>query len=333
MTHLSRREFVTVLGGGLIGCLGTSLAEGADGARRVGVLMRIAEDDPGAQANVQTFQRGLEKLGWITGRNVLIDYRWAAGSNERGQALAKELVELKPDVLVAYGTPMLEITRRAARTIPIVFTMVTDPVGQGFVVTLARPGGNATGFTSFEVSIAGKWLELIKEISPRVKRAEVMFNPITAPYGTSYLHSAELAALSFGVDVTGAPIRDDGDIERFISALGGEQGGSLIVVPDTFTDVRRDLIIALIARHRLPAVYPYTHFAKSGGLMAYGPDPAHMFGRTADYVDRILRGEKPADLPVQQPNKFELVVNLKTAKALGLEVPPTLLARADEVIE
>ena len=317
MTHLSRREFVTVLGGGLIVCPGTLLAEGADGARRVGVLMRIAEDDPGAQANVQTFQRGLEKLGWITGRNVLIDYRWAAGSNERGQALAKELVELKPDVLVAYGTPMLEVTRRAARTIPIVFTMVTDPVGQGFVVTLARPGGNATGFTSFEVSIAGKWLELIKEISPRVKRAEVMFNPITAPYGTSYLHSAEY----------------DRDIERIISALGGEQGGSLIVVPDTFTDVRRDLIIALIARHRLPAVYPYTHFAKSGGLMAYGPDPAHMFGRTADYVDRILRGEKPADLPVQQPNKFELVVNLKTAKALGLEVPPTLLARADEVIE
>ena len=333
MIHLRRREFITVLGGAVIAWPGMSIAEGADGPRRVGVLMRIAEDDPSAQTDVQTFQRGLEKLGWTAGRNVLIEYRWAAGSEERGQALAKELVALKPDALVAYGTPMLEATRRATRTIPIVFTMVTDPVGQGFVVTLARPGGNATGFTSFEVSIGGKWLELIKEISPRVKRAELMFNPVTAPYGTSYLHSAESAAASFGVDVTGAPIRDDADIERIITALGGAQSGSLIVVPDTFTDVRRDLIIELIARHRLPAVYPYTHFAESGGLIAYGPDPAHMFGRTADYVDRILRGAKPADLPVQQPNKFELVVNLKTANVLGFAVPPMLMARADRIIE
>src|SRR6516164_9685483 len=218
----------TTLGGAVIGWSGVSIAEEANGPRRLGVLMRIAEDDPSAQTDVQTFQRGLEKLGWTAGRNVLIEYRWAAGSEERGQALAKELVALKPDALVAYGTPMLEATRRATRTIPIVFTMVTDPVGQGFVVTLARPGGNATGFTSFEVSIGGKWLELIKEISPRVKRAELMFNPVTAPYGTSYLHSAESAAASFGVDVTGAPIRDDADIERIITALGGAQSGSLI---------------------------------------------------------------------------------------------------------
>ncbi len=333
MTHLRRREFITVLGGAVIGWPGISIAEGADAPRRIGVLMRIAKDDPSAKADVQTFERGLEKLGWIAGRNVLIDYRWAVGSDERGQSLAKELVALKPDALVVYGTSMLEATRRATRTIPIVFTMVSDPVGQGFVATLARPGGNATGFTSFEFSIGGKWLELIKEISPRVKRAEVMYNPVTAPYGTSYLHSVESAALSFAVDVTGAPIRDDADIERIITALGGEQDGSLIVVPDTFTDVHRDLIIRLVARHRLPAVYPYTPFAESGGLIAYGPDPAHMFGRTADYVDRILRGAKPADLPVQQPNKFELVVNLKAAETLGFTLPPTLLARADRVIE
>jgi len=330
---MKRREFITLLGGVLIGWPGMSIAQQADRPRRVGVLMRIAEDDPRAKDDVQTFQRGLEKLGWTAGRNILIDYRWAAGSNERAQALAKELTQLKPDALVAHGTSMLEATRRATRTIPIVFTMISDPVGQGFVVTLARPGGNATGFTSFEFSIGGKWLELIKEFSPGVKRAEVMFNPVTAPYASSYLHSIESAALSSAVDVTAAPIRDGADIERTITALGREPGGSLIVLPDTFTDVHRDLIIALAARHRLPAVYPYRHFAAAGGLMIYGPDAAQMIGRTADYVDRILRGAKPAELPVQQPNKFELVVNLKTAKALGFTVPPTLLARADEVIE
>jgi putative ABC transport system substrate-binding protein len=247
--------------------------------------------------------------------------------------LAKELVELKPDALVAYGTLMLQAARRATKTIPIVFTMVSDPVGQGFVMSLARPGGNATGFTSFEFSIGGKWLELIKEMSPSVTRAELMFNPVTAPYAPSYVHSVESAPLSFAVDVSSAPVRDDADIERAITALGREPGGSLIVVPDTFTDAHRDLIIALAARHRLPAVYPYTYFAADGGLMTYGPDAAQLFGRTAEYVDRILRGTKPSDLPVQQPNKFELVVNLKTAKAIGLTVPPTLLARADEVIE
>ena len=329
---MRRREFITFLGGAAVWPL-AARAQQADRMRRVGVLMRIAEDDPGAKADVQTFQRGLEKLGWTAGRNILIDYRWAAGSDVRAQALAKELVELKPDAVVAYGTAMLEAARRATRTIPIVFTMVSDPVGQGFVVSLARPGGNATGFTSFEFSIGGKWLELIKEMSPGVKRAEVMFNPVTAPFASSYLHSIESAAPSFAVDVTGAPVRDDADIERVITALGREPGGSLIVVPDTFTDVHRDVIIALAARHRLPAIYPYTHFVISGGLMAYGPDAAQMFGRTADYVDRILRGAKPAELAVQQPNKFELVVNLKTAKALDFTVPPTLIARADEVIE
>jgi len=323
----------TTLGGAVIGWSGMSIAEEANGPRRVGVLMRIAEDDPSAPAVVQTFQRGLEKLGWTAGRNVLIDYRWAAGSNERAQALAKELVELKPDTLVTYGTPMLEAARRATKTIPIIFTMVSDPVGQGFVASLARPGGNVTGFSSFEFSIGGKWLELIKEISPEVKRAEVMFNPITAPFAQSYLHSVESAALSLGVDVTSAPIRDDTDIERIVTALGREPGGSLIVIPDTFTDVHRDLIIALVARHRLLAVYSYTYFAASGGLMTYGPDSAQMFERTADYVDRVLHGTKLVDLPVQQPNKFELVINLKTAKALGFTVPPTLIARADKVIE
>ena len=331
--HIRRREFLSTLGTAAAAWPLSARARQGERVRRVGVLMRVADDDLSAPADVQTFQRGLEKLGWMAGRNILIDYRWAAGSSERAQALAKELVELKPDALVVYGTPMLDAARRSTKTIPIVFAMVSDPVGQGFVVSLARPGGNATGFTSFEFSIGGKWLELIKEMSPGVKRAEVMFNPITAPYGTSYLHSVESAAQSFAVDITSAPIHDDSDIERVISALGREPGGSLIVIPDTFTDVHRDLIIALAARYRLPSVYPYTPFAADGGLMTYGPDPAQMFGRTADYVDRILRGAKPADLPVQQPNKFELVINLKTAKALGLEMPPLLLARADEVIE
>ena len=330
---MRRREFITLLGGAVIGWPSMSIAAPADGRPRVGVLMRIAENDPGSQAEVQAFQRGLEKLGWTAGRNILIEYRWAAGSNDRAKALAKELVELKPEALVADGTTMLEITRRATMTIPIVFTMVSDPVGQGFVLSLARPGGNATGFTSFEFSTGGKWLELIREASPSVKRAGVIFNPVTAPYAPSYLHSIESAAVPIAVDVTGAPILNVTDIEHVITPFGQDPGGSLIVIPDTFTDAHAASIIALAGRYRLPAIYPYTHFAKAGGLMTYGPDPAQMFGRAADYVDRILRGERPADLPVQQPSKYELIVNLKAAKAINLTMPPTLIARADRVIE
>ena len=310
-----------------------SIAQPADGPSRVGVLMRVAEDDPSARDDVQAFQRGLEKLGWTAGSNVTIDYRWAAGSNDRARRFAKELVELKPNALVAYGTAMLEAIRSATKTMPIVFTMVSDPVGQGFVVSLSRPGGNATGFTSFEFSTGGKWLELIKEASPSVKRAGVIFNPVTAPYATSYLHSIESAAVPFAVDVTGAPILNVADIEHVITRFGQDPGGSLIVIPDTFTDAHAASIIALATRYRLPAMYPYTHFAKAGGLMTFGPDPAQMFDRTADYVDRILRGASPADLPVQEPSKYELIVNLKAAKAINLTMPPTLVARADRVIE
>jgi putative tryptophan/tyrosine transport system substrate-binding protein len=330
---IRRREFVTLLGSATAAWPAMSIAQPAGEPPRVAVLMRVAEDDPNAQDDAQAFQRGLEKLGWTAGRNILIDYRWAAGSSARAQTMAKELVELKPNVLVAYGTAMLEAIRRATKTIPIVFTMVSDPVGQGFVVSLSRPGGNATGFTSFEFSTGGKWLDLIKEASPGVKRAGVIFNPVTAPYATSYLHSIESAAVPFAVDVTGAPVQNDADIERVITALGQDPGGSLIVVPDTFTDVHAGSIISLAARYRLPAVYPYTQFAKAGGLMTFGPDPAQMFGRAADYVDRILRGASPADLPVQEPNKYELIVNLKAAKAIDLALPPTLIARADRVIE
>jgi putative ABC transport system substrate-binding protein len=332
---MRRREFIVHLGGATVAVAwpAMSIAQPAGELPRVGVLMRVAEDDPNAQDDVRGFQRGLEKLGWTAGRNIIIDYRWAAGSNERAQTLAKELVGLKPNALVAYGTAMLDAIRRATKTIPIVFTMVSDPVGQGFVVSLSRPGGNATGFTSFEFSTGGKWLELIKEASPSIKRAGVIFNPVTAPYATSYLHSIESAAVPLAVDVTAVPIHDAADVERVITAFGQDAGGSLIVIPDTFTDVYGGSIIGLAARYRLPSIYPYTHFATAGGLMTYGPDPAQMFDRAGDYVDRILRGERPADLPVQQPSKYELIVNLKAAKAIGLTIPPTLIARADRVIE
>ena len=331
--HIRRREFVTLLGSAMGAWPAMSIAQPSGGPPRVGVLMRVAEDDPSARDDVRTFEGGLGKLGWTVGNNILIDYRWAAGSNDRAQTLAKELVELKPDTLVAYGTAMLEAIRRATKTIPIVFTMVSDPVGQGYVVSLSRPGGNATGFTSFEFSTGGKWLELIREASPSIKRVGVIFNPVTAPYAPSYLHSIESAAVPIAVDVTGAPILNVADIEHVMTPFGQDPGGSLIVIPDTFTDAHAASIIALAGRYRLPAMYPYTHFAKAGGLMTYGPDPAQMFGRAADYVDRILRGERPADLPVQQPSKYELIVNLKAAKAINLTMPPTLIARADRVIE
>ena len=279
-----------------------------------------------------TFGQGLALLGWTVGRNVRIDVRWAAGKADDTRKYATELVALAPDVILASGgsivAPLLQVTR----TVPIVFTQVTDPVGAGFVESLARPGGNATGFTNFEYGISGKWLELLKQIAPGVTRAAVLRDPAIAG-GVGQLGAIQGAAPSFGVEVSPVGVRDAGEIERAVGAFARGSNGGLIVLTTALTLVHRELITTLAARHRLPAVYTDRIFVTGGGLISYGPDRIDQFQRAAGYVDRILRGEKPADLPVQAPTKYELVINLKTAKALGLEVPPTVLARADEVIE
>jgi putative tryptophan/tyrosine transport system substrate-binding protein len=327
-----RREFIALVGGAAAAWPLVARAQHpAEGMRRIGVLMVIAQSDPEAQPRVEAFEQGLRELGWISGHNIQIDYRWGAGDADRIRAHAAELVQLTPDAIFAVSTAAVAPLRQATRTVPIVFAMVADPVGQGFVESLARPGGNATGFTLFEFSIAGKWLGLLKDVAPRATRVALLFNPETAPYAGMFLNSLEAVAPTFGVEPIAAPARNAADIQHAIETLASH--GLLMVLPDVFNTEHRDLIIATAARHNSPAVYPYRYFAVSGGLMSYGIEPLDTHRRAASYVDRILRGAKPADLPVQQPAKFELVVNLKTAKALGLDVPPSLLARADEVIE
>jgi putative ABC transport system substrate-binding protein len=272
-------------------------------------------------------------LGWVEGRNFRADYRWPAGDLDRMRAIAKEFVDLKPDVMFAGNTPSVVALLRETHTIPIVFTNLSDPVGTGVVGGLASPGGNATGFAAYEYSLAGKWLEILKEIAPAVRRVTLLFNPETAPYAPYYLSFIKTSAPAFGVEANAASIRSISEMEAAIEAQARAPGGGLIVLPDTFTFSNRAPLIALAARHRLPAVYAVRGPAIDGGLLSYGPDTVDLYRRAAAYVDRILKGEKPADLPVQTPTKYELVINLKTAKALGLDVPPTLLARADEVIE
>ena len=280
------------------------------------------------------FQQSLQKLGWAEGRNIRIDYRWAAGDADRLQTFAKEVIELHPDVILTHTTLAVATLRRETPTIPIVFVTLSDPIGSGFIASLAHPGGNNTGFINVDHTLGSKWLELVKEVAPGVKRAALLFNPDTAAaFYAAYLHPFETAGRSLLVETTAAPFRNKEEIESAIAALGREPAGALVVIPDIPTLVHRDLIIALAAQHRVPAIYPFRYFVASSGLMSYGVDPVEMHRRAAAYVDRILRGEKAADLPVQAPTKFELVINLKTAKALGLTVPPTLLARADEVIE
>jgi putative ABC transport system substrate-binding protein len=301
--------------------------------RRIGVLMGSAESDLESVPRVTAFERGLMELGWVSGRNVLIDYRWAAGEPAHMQVLAKELVELQPDVLLASSTPVVAALGRETGTIPIVFVVVSDPIGSGFVESLPRPGGNMTGFINIESSLGGKWLELLKELAPRVSRVAVMFNPDTAPHAKYYLRPFELAAPSLAVKPSTLPVRSVSDIERAIFDLGHVPASGLIVLPDTFTTVHREVIISAAANSNVPAIYPFRFMAGDGGLISYGVDLIDLYRRAAPYVDRILKGGKPADLPVQQPTKFEFVINLKTAKALGLDISPTLLARADEVIE
>jgi len=294
--------------------------------------MGLLETDPEGQARIAAFRQGLQELGWTDQRNVRIEYRWAGADPDRMRAYAAELVALTPEVILAGSTPTLIALRQTTRTIPIVFMAVSDPVGQGFVASMARPGGHITGFTAFEFSMGSKWLELLKEIAPGVVRVALLFNPKTAPYGVSFLQSLEAVAPSLAVELIAAPVHDRAEIEGALASLGRESGGGLLVLTDAFTTTHRELIVALAAQHRVPAVYPYRFFVNSGGLMFYGVNLVEQSRQTASYIDRILQGATSADLPVQQAMKFELVLNLKTAQALGLTVPPILLFQADEVV-
>jgi putative ABC transport system substrate-binding protein len=330
MVHVTRRQLITLLGGAAAWPF-AARAQQPERMRRIGVLMGLTASDPEAHSRVTAFENGLRELRWIKGRNIWIEYRWAGDGMLRDHVT--ELLALAPDVIVANSTPVTAALREQSQVMPIVFTQVTDPVGQGLVPNLARPGGNLTGFTSFEFSIGTKWLEVLKQTAPRVTRVALVFDPRSAPFADLFLQSVEAAAPSFSVTPMEAVVRAAADLDRVFDSLARETNGGLIVLPDISMTNHREVIIALAARHRVPAVYPFRYFAASGGLMSYGTDVAEVFWRAAAYVDRILRGTSPGDLPVQAPTKYELVINLKTAKALGLEVPPTLLARADEVIE
>jgi putative tryptophan/tyrosine transport system substrate-binding protein len=323
-----RREFITLLSGATVTFPLAARAQPAAKIWRIGLLMTMAESEPEAQARLASLREGLQQLGWKEGHNIRIDYRFAAGDSERARSSALELVSLTPDVILANGTAILSALRRATQSIPIVFVLVPDPVGDGFVASLARPGGNITGVTNFEFPMGGKWVEFLKEIAPHLSNVALIFNPETAPYARHFLQSVAL-----GAEATLMPVRNDSEIERALETVAAKSNSGLIIVPDLFTGGHRELIVALAARHRLPAIYPFRFFVANGGLLSYGPDSLDLFRRSASFVDRILKGDKPGDLPVQAPVKFELAVNLKTAKALGLTVPPTLLARADDVIE
>jgi putative ABC transport system substrate-binding protein len=329
---MRRREFIALLGGAATWPL-TARAQQRERMRRVAVLQTLAESDLEGQSWVNALKQGLAALGWTDGLNIRLDVRWAGGEANLIQRFAKELVDLHPDVIVAVATPSAMAFRRETQTIPIVFTSVTDPVAQGLVETLVRPGGNITGFTIFEPEIGSKWMQVLKDIAPETTRTAVIFNPDTAPYFRLYMSSIEAAGASFAVKTFEAPVRSRAEIEAAISGLAREPAGSVISMADTFTVVHRDLIIDLAAQYRLPAVYPFRFEAIDGGLISYGTDQADQYRRAAAYVDRILKGEKPADMPVQLPVKFEMVINLKTARTLGFAIPNTLLARADEVIE
>jgi putative ABC transport system substrate-binding protein len=331
--RLRRREFITLLGSTAAGWPLTARAQQNERVRLIGVLMATAENDPQYRDFVVAFYEGLQKLGWVDGRNVRIDTRWAALDMQTTKRLAKELVALQPDLILSNNTPTTAALLEQTRTVPIIFGTVADPVGSGFVASLARPGGNATGFATIEGSLGAKWLELLKEVAPRVNRVAFVFNPTTAPYAEYYLGPFKAAGASFGVEAFAAAVRDKSGLESVIAGQAREPDGGLIVLNEEFTITHRAEIVALAARHRLPTVYPFRFFAELGGLLSYGVDLTDNFRRAAPYADRILKGAKPSELPVQAPVKFELVINLKTAKALGLEVPPLLQQRADEVIE
>ena len=331
---MQRRNFIRLLGGAAVAWPFAARAQQPDRMRRIGVMMGYAEDDPEAQTRLAAFKQGLLTLGWSEGRNLKIDVRWASGDTDRATAFARELVALQPEVIMSNTTPVTAALHKATKTIPIVFVAVSDPVGAGFIASLPRPGTNITGFINLERTLGGKWLELLKEIAPRMTRVAVMFNPQTAPYTEEiYLPSMESAAKKLGVKQFRSLVYRKTDIEEAISGLGREPGSGLIAMTDSFMTVHRKAVIELTFQNKLPLMYYVSIAPREGGLISYGIDLTDLFGRSAFYVDRILRGAKPAELPVQLPTKFELAINLKTAKALGLTVPTTLLTSANEVIE
>ena len=330
---MRRRNFIKLLGGAAAAWPLAARAQQPDRVRRVGFLNSQFVTDLEAQAWNAAFHRQLEELGWVDGRNIHIEYRWGAGSIERVQLLAKELVGLNPNALVAVTTPATAALQAETHTIPIVFAMVSDPIGNKFVASLAKPGGNITGFINIEATLSSKWLSLMREIAPSVSRVAFLFNPQTAPFSRYYLDTFRSAASSLAIEPIEAPVHSSAEIEAVMTRLGGEVGTGIIVMPDTSMTVHRETIYALAFRYRLPTIYGFRFYVTGGGLMSYGVDAADLLRGAATYVDRILRGARPDELPVQLPTKFELVINLKTAKALGLTVPPSLLATADELIE
>ena len=332
LDQLKRRSFITLLGGAAAWPFAVR-AQQTQRMRRIGVLMARAAGDPEGQKQAAAFQRGIEELGWSPGRNVEIEYRWPAGDTNRAQALTKELIDWRSDILVANSTPSLVAARQATNIIPIVFVAIADPVAQGFVQSLAHPGGNITGFGAEERSMGAKWVQLLSEIAPRLRSITVMFNPNSAPFARMFLPAMEAVRASSAFELIISPVRNETELDRAIAIAGRQQPGGVIALPDSFLNSRHDMIVALTAKQHLPAIYSVSEFTRSGGLIAYGIERADLFHRSAAYVDRILKGEKAADLAVQQPTKFELAINVKTAKALGLAVPDTLLATADEVIE
>jgi putative tryptophan/tyrosine transport system substrate-binding protein len=330
---MRRREFITVVSGVAVCWPLVARAQQPVSMRRVGVLSSLAETDVEAQAWDAAFRKRLAELGWVDGRSVHIDYRWGAGSVDRMRLFARELVQLNPDALVTISTPATAALQAETRTIPIVFAWVSDPVGSGFVSSLAHPGGNMTGFLNIETSVIGKWLSLMSEIAPQVSRIGFLFNPETAPFARYYLDTFRSATSALAIEAIDAPVHNTEEVEAFMTKLGGEGSGGLFVMSDTSMVVYRKTIYSLAERYRLPTIYPYRVFAAEGGLMSYGVDVADLLRGAASYIDRILRGEKPNELAVQQPTRFELVVNLKTAKMLGLTIPTSMLVAAQEVIE
>jgi putative ABC transport system substrate-binding protein len=330
---MKRREFITLLGGTAFAWPQAVFAQQSDKPRLIGVLMQYPANDPEGQAFAAVLVQGLGALNWHEGGNLRIDWRWAAGDPVLFERYAAELVALGPEVFVANGSGSVVALRRHTNTIPTVFVQVTDPVGQGFVASLAHPGGNVTGFSAYDPPMTSKWLGMLTQITPPVARVAVLFDPATTPYAGLMLRNIEETALSLNMAVQAAPCRNDSEIEAMMAGLAREERGGVLVIPCALTFTHRKAIVALVARHRVPAVYPYRFFPALGGLMSYGFDLSDLFRRSSDYVDRILKGEKPGNLPVQRPTKFELAINLKTAKALGITIAPSLLDNADEVIE
>jgi len=330
--QMRRREFISLIGGAAVAWPFVVRAQPPDGIRRIGVLMGIGDADPEANPRVEALQGGLKDLGWTEGHNIHLEYRWTAGDLDRTARFAKEIVDLKPDVIVVHSTPAVEALRQLTSNTPMVFVLIADPIGSGFVASLAHPGGNLTGFMNVDAPMAGKWVEIIKEVAPKVRRIALVYNPRTSPY-QSYLKSFGETAQVSGVQAIPTPVLDAADIKRSITALGKRPDAGLFVVPDVFVQVHRKLIISLAEQYRLPAIYPYRFFPESGGLMSYGIDTVVVFRQAASYVDRILKGTAPTDLPVQAPTTIRLVINLKAAKAIGLTFPASFLARADQVIE